>query len=173
MKLESSNDTLTELEGAVLAIIKRAGTMTAYAVKEVFGQSSSHFWSGSAGAVYPLLERLEARGFVVSEDVSKTRRPKREFTVSAKGALALVTWLTDVERAINVGYDPLRTRLQFCELVPSKKLTIFLEQVENQVDLVPPPASANPLVRSLHTYWIEARHSWLIRFKGALKQADE
>jgi DNA-binding PadR family transcriptional regulator len=172
MKLESLNDALTELEGAVLATIKRSGALTAYAVKEVFARSPSHFWSGSAGAVYPLLKRLEARGLVDSKDVSQTRRPKREFAVSAKGDFALLTWLTDVERAINVGYDPLRTRLQFSDLVPEKQLNAFLDEVESQVSDAPPPSPATPLVRSLHGFWVEARRDWLKRFSDSLKVPD-
>jgi DNA-binding PadR family transcriptional regulator len=53
---------LTDLEGAVLADVATRGTATSYAVAQTFSQSPSEYWSGSAGAVYPLVKRLTATG---------------------------------------------------------------------------------------------------------------
>ena len=106
MKDESSRSEATELEGAVLAVIARAGSMTAYAVKEEFRSSPSSFWSGSAGAVYPLLKRLECRDWVSSRDLSETKRPKREFRITAEGRRVMAAWLTDADRASLFLVDP-------------------------------------------------------------------
>ena len=99
-------DQLTEMEGLVLALLHRDGPLTAYEIKEVFRKSPSAFWSGSAGAVYPLVKRLEKRDILSSTDVSETRRPRREFTLTERGEQLMLAWLSDVERAVDPGYDP-------------------------------------------------------------------
>jgi DNA-binding PadR family transcriptional regulator len=52
------------LEGCVLGILWERGPCTAYAARKVLRESPSPYWSGSAGAVYPLLARLEGRRLV-------------------------------------------------------------------------------------------------------------
>ena len=158
-------DGLTEMEGAVLAVISRQLSATAYYVKEEFRQSPSDFWSGSAGAVYPLVKRLEARGLLSSEDESDGARPKRLFRVTDVGHEVLVSWLTDVDRACSVGYDPLRTRLFFSELLDAGQLEDFLSEASECLSKdSPPPASASPLALLLHETWVSLRRESLNAF---------
>jgi DNA-binding PadR family transcriptional regulator len=42
-----------------MGVLRRAPGSTAYAVRQVFHASASADWSGSAGAVYPAIERLK------------------------------------------------------------------------------------------------------------------
>jgi DNA-binding PadR family transcriptional regulator len=49
---------LSNLEGAALATIAGRGSATAYAIAKSLSDPPSEFWSGSAGAVYPLIRRL-------------------------------------------------------------------------------------------------------------------
>lgn len=166
MKIESSNPTLTELEGAVLATIADRGPMTAYAIKEVFRASPSSFWSGSAGAVYPLMKRLEVSGLLVSRDESASRRPKREFALTDSGQDKLLVWLTDVERAVNAGYDPLRTRTQFSHLLDADCRRRFFDAVEQAIPAMSAPPQASPRLEKLHAFWVAARQTWFSRFRG-------
>src|SRR3569832_2452332 len=53
---------LTELEGAILGVLRRGGAMSAYAMRQVFLVSQSDEWSGSAGAVYPAIARRRGAG---------------------------------------------------------------------------------------------------------------
>ncbi len=101
---------LTELEGAVLGNLAQEGPGTAYRVRMCFADSPSAVWSGSAGAIYPLLQRLEKRGLLRSTAVRQGQRAGREYTLSAAGRVALRTWLTDTAAAADLGFDPLRTR---------------------------------------------------------------
>src|SRR6476659_7226575 len=55
---------LTELEQCVLGVIWRDGPMTAYEIAALFTKSLSPYWSGSAGAIYPVVQRLRKRGLV-------------------------------------------------------------------------------------------------------------
>jgi DNA-binding PadR family transcriptional regulator len=168
MKLESSNQALTEMEGAVIATIAERGPLTAYAVKEVFRASPSSFWSGSAGAVYPLVKRLEERGFLRSQEASESRRPKRVFLLTVRGQKALAAWLTDVRQAVSLGYDPLRTRAQFSHLLDSDERARFFDEVEACIMDGRAPDSSMDHVGRLHGLWIRARASWFKAFRGDL-----
>ena len=53
--------TTSELEGAVLGVIWQEGPCTAYTIRKQFVASPSPQWSGSAGAIYPLVRRLEKK----------------------------------------------------------------------------------------------------------------
>ncbi|HZE88705.1 MAG TPA: PadR family transcriptional regulator, partial [Verrucomicrobiae bacterium] len=65
---------LSELEGATLGVVWSEQPCTPYAIRRVFQTSPSPFWSGSAGAIYPLVERLETRGLVRAEATMTGRR---------------------------------------------------------------------------------------------------
>src|SRR6185436_18926108 len=68
----------TDLEQTVLGIVWRDGPCTPYHVRSVLLRSPSSHWSGSAGAIYPLVKRLEARGLARSRAVRTGRRAGRE-----------------------------------------------------------------------------------------------
>ena len=77
--------------------------------------SPSSHWSGSAGAVYPVLERLEARGLVRSRRADTGDREGWSCALTPAGRAALQAWLgppfgPDV---LALEADPLRTRAHF------------------------------------------------------------
>jgi len=155
------------MEGAVLAIISREQGATAYYIKEEFRRSPSDFWSGSAGAVYPLVKRLEARALLTSRDESEGARPKRLFKLTKTGRETLLHWLTDVDRACSLGYDPLRTRLFFSDLLNEEQLEPFLKETEERLSMATPgPASESALVASLHEAWSNFRRDALKAFRA-------
>jgi len=158
MAKPAARKTLTELEGAALAIITRRGPCTAYVVKEAFRTSPSEFWSGSAGAVYPLMKRLEGRKLIVSKADKSDGRSRREFSTTKAGEAALREWLTDAARASSLGFDPLRTRLFFSDLLPEGVLGKFMSDVQKQMEAeTEPPADDLPHAQSLHNTWTTLR----------------
>src|SRR5215470_12348658 len=104
--------TVTELEGAALAVIYRLGRCTPYRVRLDFQSSRSREWSGSAGAVYPALRRLQAAGLLRAERGEVGRRSVL-YSLSADGRRALASWLRDTERASGSGLDPFRVRADY------------------------------------------------------------
>lgn len=164
MKNESSPPALTELEGGALGVIQRLGAGTAYQVKEWFARSPSSYWSGSAGAVYPLMQRLEERGILASEDVSQTKRPKRQYTLTAAGKAALKAWILDAGQASDAGYDPLRTRLAFLVLVNRSEARALLDHAETQTREMRSP-SDDGHVMAIHESWRSMRLAWIAELK--------
>jgi DNA-binding PadR family transcriptional regulator len=154
---------LTDLEGAALAEIASRRKTTTYAVTRSFKTSPSEFWSGSAGAVYPLIKRLEARGLIVSTAAADGKRRRLDYHVSRQGRQALETWLLDAQQAAGMGFDPLRTRLMYLHLVSPERRGVFLENVKAFTkELTGRPAFAGaPLHQRVHATWLRARTKWL------------
>src|SRR5210317_1087856 len=84
----------TELECCVLGYIAQEQPCTAYTVRKRLGSSLSSYWSSSAGSIYPLLERLRRRRWIlVSEEPFGTRTRKR-YRLSASGRRQVERWLS-------------------------------------------------------------------------------
>ncbi len=100
---------LTEIEGAILSEIAHRQNVTAFRVRRAFEVSPSVEWSGSAGAIYPAIRRLRARGFLDGH-ATGDRRATVSLRLTPKGESAMVAWACDPDRASSVGLDPFRLR---------------------------------------------------------------
>ena len=106
---------LSHLAYIALGVIADEQPCTAYAVMRVFQRSTSSYFSGSAGAIYPLLNRLEAAGLVKAKKSRAGSRSRRHFTLTAAGKSALKTGLCAPIPAEDVDFivDLLRVRVFF------------------------------------------------------------
>jgi DNA-binding PadR family transcriptional regulator len=154
---------LTDLEGAALAEIASRGAATGYAVAQAFGQSPSEFWSGSAGAVYPAIKRLAARGLLEPSAAAAGKRQRIDYRLTPAGRVALEAWLLDARRAAGMGFDPLRTRLVHLHLVSPDRRRAFLAEVRAlSAEFAGRPAFAGlPVPGRVHATWLKARAAWL------------
>jgi DNA-binding PadR family transcriptional regulator len=122
---------LTELEGAVLGALALHGPCTPYRVRRVFLESPSPYWSGSAGAIYPLMARLERRLLVRSRrSVSAGGRAGRRCGLTASGRRAFRAWLLPPWPGVVTGVpaDPLRTRVSFLGVLRQTERSRFFEE---------------------------------------------
>ena len=160
---------LSDMEGAALGLIASEGPVTSYAVVRAFAASPSEFWSGSAGAIYPLMRRLAARGLVIADGGAHGRRKATWYTISPAGAAALKAWLLDADRAAGMGFDPLRTRLAFRGLMTDAERQALLEGVTGRTSALAesgaPSGAAD--ARELHRSWIDTRLAWLKRLMAS------
>ncbi len=122
----------TELEGTILGALGRAGGLTAYAVRRLFLSSLSEEWSGSAGAVYPAIARLEARG-LLNAGAEADRRGGRTLLLTSKGRRALEDWLGDAVRATGAGTDPFRSRAGIWIEMPASQRSKLLADVKKEL----------------------------------------
>ncbi len=161
--MERGGAQLTDLEGATLAEIATRGAATSYAIAQAFAGSPSEYWSGSAGAVYPLIKRLAARGLLEASAAAAGRRERLDYRITGAGRAALEGWLLDAQRAAGMGFDPLRTRLMHLHLVPPERRTAFLDEVRAlSRDFAARPAFVgNPVAMKVHQSWTTARAKWL------------
>jgi DNA-binding PadR family transcriptional regulator len=128
----------TDLEAAVLAVVWRDGPCTAYAIRQHFRQSPTPRWSGSAGAIYPLVRRLEARGLLRSTPGKVGARNQQDCELTAEGRDALRDWLSAPSEADTaLLHDPLRTKVLFLAALSPKEGREFvakaLEALHRQV----------------------------------------
>ncbi len=126
---------LSELEGAALGVVRLRGPVTAYAVRAEFARSRSSHWSGSAGAIYPLLARLSRRGLLRSRGSTSGRRACRLFETTPAGDRALRRWIgAEVDTAMAaVSFDPIRTRVLFFGTIRNSQRQRFLRSALRQV----------------------------------------
>lgn len=126
---------LSELEGAVLGLVWVHPRCTPYRVRQFFLHSPSPHWSGSAGAVYPLLERLTRRRLLAFETRFAGRRSGREYRLTRRGLGELRRWIAGgiSERVAGVPVDPLRVRVRFLGSLPLNQRNAFLREARSKV----------------------------------------
>jgi DNA-binding PadR family transcriptional regulator len=123
----------TELEATVLGVVWAHQPCTPYQVRRDFTDSPSPHWSGSAGAIYPLMARLEAAGLLRSEAHATGARRSRRYRLTPAGRRALARWVRPASPDLVVGVppDPLRTRIAFMGVLPPAEQVAFLREVES------------------------------------------
>lgn len=123
---------LSELEGSVLGAIWRDGPLTAYALRTQFERSPTSWFSGSAGAIYPLVKRLERRDLIRARARRADARATRTLELTPAGLAALRAWIgPEVEPWMaSVMLDPIRTRLQFIGALPPSQRERLLAAAE-------------------------------------------
>lgn len=127
---------LTELEQCVIGVVWRDGPMTAYEVAAHFSASLSPYWSGSAGAIYPVVKRLQKRGLLRSVQRAWNGRRKSMLTTTRAGEASLRAWLRPPLplEAGGTTFDPIRTRLFFIDVLPADQRLAFIEDAERAVN---------------------------------------
>src|SRR5262245_28458063 len=123
---------LTELEGCVLGTMGVRGPCTPYAIRREFRASPSQHWSASAGAIYPLVLRLQRKGLVCVKGKTEDGRGGTLYALTAAGERALRAWLSPPcsSEVAGVPPDPLRNRVAFLPLLgPVAQADFFAEAV--------------------------------------------
>lgn len=123
---------ITELEGTVLGLIGVKGPCTPYVVRKEFQQSTTPFWNGSTGTIYPLIERLSRQKLI--EDVASITdgRGSKLYALTAKGKDILKKWLYQPTASPIIGTppDPLRNRIEFLGFLTPEQRKTFLKEVK-------------------------------------------
>ena len=130
-----STKKLTELQGAALGIIWLASPCTPYHVRKVFERSPSPHWTGSAGAIYPMIRNLESVRLITSHEHKVGRRIGRRYSMTPIGSRALQKWLQRAitEKTIGVPLDALRTRIRFFAALPPSARIKLIGKIEKQL----------------------------------------
>ncbi|HUL62621.1 MAG TPA: PadR family transcriptional regulator [Methanocella sp.] len=70
---------------AILLVIIHEKPIHGYDIIQLMKERSGGRWTPSPGSVYPALEHLEAKGYIVSEEVDR----KKVYTITPKGEQAI------------------------------------------------------------------------------------
>ncbi len=169
----------SELEGFVLGLTWQLGPASPYEVRRRMLESPSTQWSGSAGAIYPLMRRLERAGLLASRAERAGKRKRRVYTVTPKGLAALRAWVGPPlgKDAVTVAHDPLRSRARFLAALPPSQRQEWIDAARGVLDEVErsvrdwarkhAAAPAEPLARAAALMTrsgeidVESRRRWL------------
>ena len=88
-------DTLSGLDILVLNIIKSHSGITGYEITQIINRRFRGLWRGSAGTIYPLLNKLAEIGFVRISEIIDGNRPKKKYDITKKGETELKNVLND------------------------------------------------------------------------------
>lgn len=165
---------LTDLEGAVLGVVARDGPISSYMIARDFSRSRSEFWSGSAGAIYPLMARLVDRGWCSVRIERNGRRRISLYGLTQAGRAAFEHWLLDAERAAGMGFDPLRTRFLFLDLAPPARRSLFLKEVKARTRAAMAEEFHGPQwVTTVCRSWLKARLASLAQLSARIESSPE
>jgi DNA-binding PadR family transcriptional regulator len=128
----------SELECFVLGLVWRHGPCTPYTIRRHLQESPSTQWSGSAGAIYPLVRRLEAQRLLRSRTAETGQRPARLYSITPRGLATLRAWIGPPlpRDAVTVTYDPLRSRIRFLDLLPAAQQRAWLSAARSALEEV-------------------------------------
>jgi DNA-binding PadR family transcriptional regulator len=125
---------LSEIEACVLALVSVDGPATPYAIRKVFLNSPSPQWSGSAGTIYPLIDRLLRERLIRSKLCLTGKRRGHQISLTPAGSRTLSLWfsLPIPDWVVGVPPDPLRTRIRFLSAVSANQRRAFLQNARQR-----------------------------------------
>ncbi len=173
----TTDDSLSELEGFVVGIAHDKGPCTAYQIRQRLAQSPSTQWSGSAGAVYPLVRKLVRLGLLKSVGAAGTRGDR--YIATPKGVEALRRWIGPPLPGVaqTVSCDPLRSRAAMLMVLSPKERRAWvkaalaaLDDLETEVEAwhAGQPGPVAGLLTLAGRADIAARRSWIKRIEELL-----
>lgn len=108
---------LSEHESLTLAMIARFQPTTVYQVRKILNASPTSSFSTSPGKMYPIIERLRARGLIEAERVVGDGRNTERFRVTRAGKAAVKAWVKAIRPVYLLPEDPLRTHAGFADML--------------------------------------------------------
>ena len=108
---------LSEHESLTLAMIARFQPTTVYQVRKLLNASPTSSFSTSPGKMYPIIERLRARGLIEAERVAGDGRNTERFRVTKDGKAAVKAWVKAIRPVYLLPEDPLRTHASFADML--------------------------------------------------------
>lgn len=127
---------LSRLEVAILGLVSTGAPCTAYWIRKQFQSSPSSHFSGSAGAVYPAIRRLEKQKFVRGTRQRRGSRKLRPYRLTNRGEQALKDWLLPPLplEDITYSFDPIRTRVYFLNALDAGERLRFVDNALEQTN---------------------------------------
>ncbi|MFW9998751.1 MAG: PadR family transcriptional regulator [Candidatus Hodarchaeota archaeon] len=99
------------LDILVLSIIRNHEGISGYEISQIINKKFKPMWRASPGTIYPLLNRLDEKGFVDTEEfIDENNRQKKIYRITIQGIERLKEVLKDnFEHSMNTLGDYIRT----------------------------------------------------------------
>ena len=179
--LVDRRDSLTDDEGALLALVIRAGPLTAYQIAKVYERSPVTNFNTSKGKLYPLIKRLRGLDLLDGQRVEGDERGTETIVATELGRDAARNWAMQLRPSHLLLDDPLRTKLQSFDLLSQQQrldwivesksqLQAKLDELEEYGQNVDVPF--HDLVHDNAVSAIRARMDWLDRLLYKVVKSD-
>ena len=168
---------LSDNEGTVLSLVHRIQPATTYQIWKIYEDSPVSAFNTSKGKIYPLVDRLVARGLMRNERVETDARGTDRLWCTPLGERALQQWVKQIKPTHLLLEDPLRTKVQsFYLLSPDEQVTWIVEakdQLNQRLELLEAYGESVtvPYQDFVHDNAVRstrARIAWLDRMLSAL-----
>lgn len=118
-----------------LGLIASEGPVTGYQVMRQFQSSSSSYFSGSAGAIYPLLKRLDKMGLIEDSGEKLNSKTKARYRITPLGQEKLCDWVRAPIPVEDVSYavDFLRSRVFFMKSLTPEEIGEFVKDARGKL----------------------------------------
>ena len=123
---------MTELshhESHVLALVRRWQPTTAYFIRKSLERGLASTFSDSPGSVYPAIDRLIKRGFVIADRSRSDGRRAEALTCTQAGDQAVRSWIFRLDPEDMLPEDPWRTRMALAEGLDEEDLIAWLSSL--------------------------------------------
>ncbi len=173
---------LTDNEGALLALILRRQPVSAYQIGRAFDESPIHTLNTSKGKLYPLLQRLHERGLLSAAVVEGDRRRTQLFECTEAARAALKAWVGSIRPEHDLLHDPLRKKLQAFDLLKPDEQRLWVQEASARLRARLAEVEAfdadcegafGPLMKDNAREALEARLRWLERLGASVAKAEK
>jgi DNA-binding PadR family transcriptional regulator len=173
---------LTDNEGALLALILRRQPISGYQIGRAFEGSPIHTLNTSKGKLYPLLQRLHQRGLLSADTVESDRRRTQLYKCTEAGHAALKDWALAIRPEHDLLHDPLRKKLQAFDLLTPEEQERWVDEARArlrtrlvEVDAFEAECEGpfGPLMKDNAREALGARLRWLEHLGASLAQRKE
>lgn len=122
------------LEHILLGMLRSPAS--GYDLKAEFAASISHFWAAELSQIYPMLQRLEKRGLLISKtELSDRGPPRKVYSLTKAGRAELRAWLRRPPK-INTERNEWLAQLWFMdELGDTDRALTFLAALRGELAL--------------------------------------
>jgi DNA-binding PadR family transcriptional regulator len=122
----------SDLECHCLGVIWKRGPMSVYSLRKAFLQCPGQQWSGSAGAMYPLVQRLERQELIAAATIAHGRRKSTEYAITRKGLAVLREWVSPPfsPDVVAMSLDPLRSRMLYLDVIDEPQRRAWFERAQ-------------------------------------------
>jgi len=118
----------------VLALIWRWQPTTAYFVRNSLERGLATTLSSSPGSVYPVMERLKARGYITGALTDTDKRNTEQLSCTEAGTEAVRSWVCTVEPSDLLPEDPWRSRMAFADCLSSFEQVRWLRSIRTATE---------------------------------------
>ena len=173
---------LSDHEGTVLSLVHRIQPTTTYQIWRIYEDSPVSNFNTSKGKIYPMIDRLLARGVMKNERVESDARGTEHLWCTPLGEKALKQWVRQIKPTHLLLEDPLRTKVQSFYLLSRDEQIDWIidakDQLNQRLELLDEYGRSVtvPYQDFVHDNAVRstrARIAWLDRMLSALPRSRE